>query len=536
MLRIQARFPLGVYNAVSVFTPPDAEWPPSPLRLAGALLAAAHGRPGNDLEADRELIQQLCEAPPPLIVAPRAARVGEPAEPDAVFMLRGATRWVPRNYRKSNEALSPRNLGRERSEVSKAGVAVGEETLSFVWPDLTLPDDQLDRLRSLAADVSFIGTSRSLAIVSVDAGGGDSADLEAWRPVGGADESMEGVAVRVADAATIASFDRRERWRSSAKDGLEGAGIAPTIPVGQTIMYVPPGATTSSALDPNWWGDVIVLAVDTESSELIPTASASYLFARAVRVALLGAFGEPGTATEAPPALRGRGADPHCAIVPLPMATGPHPDWRIKGVAFVLPSPERAPQIVEERERIVQGIAQLAGAGEHGERRFVQIPGAGKVWLCEPDRRQVKLHTLQSRLYAGPARAWRTVTPLVHSHWRKDSRGGLMGQVETDCHHVNLPTPEEVEVVRGGHRMLPSQQIPKDWRSLLSGPSSHLRITFPEPVRGPVLLGRARHFGLGLCIPDDSPPNTRPQQAQKPDAADDREPTAGDDAGGETAR
>ena len=33
-------------------------------------------------------------------------------------------------------------------------------------------------------------------------------------------------------------------------------------------------------------------------------------------------------------------------------------------------------------------------------------------------------------------------------------------------------------------------------------PAPHLRLTFSQPVCGPVLIGRARHFGLGLCIPD----------------------------------
>lgn len=502
MLRIQARFPLGIYNAVSVFTPPDAEWPPNPVRLIGALLAAAHGRSGGDIEADRALIQRLCEEPPPHIVAPEATRLGEPPTDGGAAMLRGATRWAPRNYRKSNESLSPRNLGRERSEVSKAGVVLGDDCLSFVWPDLSLPDEDLNRLRSLAADVAFLGTSRSPAIVSVDTDA-PPPDALAWQPVESGADRTAGVAVRAPGPETVAAFDRRERWRASAKDAPEGAGMAPAIPVGQTVVYRRPGVAAARTVDPRWWGEMIVLAVDDERSELIPRASASYLVARAVRVALLGAYGEPGSPTEAPPALRARGANPHCAIVPLPAATGTHPDWRIKGVAFVLPSPERAPHIAEERERILHGIAQLAADGEHGERRFVQMPGAGKLWLQEPTRVQVKLWTLQPRLYTRPSRTWRTVTPVVHSHWRKDKRGGPFAQVETDCRHVGLPAPEAVEVLRGGPRPMPAREAPEEWRGLLSGPSSHLRITFPEPVCGPVLLGRARHFGLGLCIPDE---------------------------------
>lgn len=505
MLRFRVRFPLGVYHAVSVSAPPDAEWPPSPLRLIGALLAAAHGRPGRSPESDRELIQRLCEAPAPLVQAPQAARVGEPAEPEDVYMLRGATRWVPRNYVNAKEGLSPRNLGRERSQVSKAGVAVGDAVLAFVWPDLELPARELDQLKRLASDVAFLGTTRSPAIVSVDTGQPDS-DTEIWTPAGEAGGFSGSTPVRVPNATTLAAFDRREQARASSSLQPESAGMVPAVPTGQAVLYEPPQAVRDTEVDPHWWGEMIVLAVDSKASELIPRAAATYLFARAVRVALLGAFDEPGSAGEAPPALRGRGADPHCAIVPLPMARGPHPDWRIKGVAFVLPSSERAPRIHQERERIVQGLARLARPHPDGERRFVQIPGAGKVWLSEPDARQATQLTLRTSLYTGPSRTWQTITPVVHSHWRKDNRGGLLGQVEADCRHVGLPAPEAVEQLRGRRGMVPPKQVPQEWRSLLSGPSGHLEVTFPEPVRGPVLLGRARHFGLGLCIP---PPKTR---------------------------
>src|ERR1700689_4678812 len=95
MLRIWIRFPLGVYNALSAND--GAEWPPSPLRLVGALLAAAHARHGADTTTDRTLIQRICEAPAPLVVAPDSVAVGEPIEEGEVVRLRGVTRWAPRN-------------------------------------------------------------------------------------------------------------------------------------------------------------------------------------------------------------------------------------------------------------------------------------------------------------------------------------------------------------------------------------------------------------------------------------------------------
>jgi CRISPR-associated protein Csb2 len=504
MLRFRVRFPLGVYHAVSVSTPPDAEWPPSPLRLIGALLAAAHGRPGRSPEPDRAVIQRLCEAPAPLVQAPRMTRIGETAQPGDVCMLRGATRWVSRNYVNTEEGLSPRDLGRQRSQVSKAGVAIGDSQLAFVWPDLEVEDEEWDRLRSLAGDITFLGTTRSPTIVAVDTEG-PSAHANIWTPSGEVGVAASSASVRVPDAATLAAFDRREQARTSSSSKLERTGMVPRIPTGRTILYQPSSADHTDVVDPRWWGEMIILAVDPKRSELIPKIAAAYLFARAVRVALLGAFEEPGSTGEAPRTLRDRGSDPHCAIVPLPTVTGTHPDGRVRGVAIVLPSPRRAPRIHEERERIVAGLTHLVGPGPDREQKFVQIPSAGRVWLSEPDSRQAAQQTLRTSLYTGPASTWRTVTPVVHSHWRKDNRGGLLGQVEADCLHVGLPVPEAVTPVRGKRGgMMPPSQVPPEWRSLLGGPSGHLEITFPRPIQGPVILGRARHFGLGLCIPRDT--------------------------------
>jgi CRISPR-associated protein Csb2 len=418
-------------------------------------------------------------------------------------MLRGATRWVPRNYVNPKAGLSPRNLGRERSQVSKAGVAVGDTELGFVWPDLEFDADALDRLGSLAGDIAFLGTTRSPVIVAVDVSE-PSAEDDVWAPSGEAGMAADSAPVRVPSATTLAAFDRRERARASSSSGLEGTGMVPAIPIGRTVLYRPPGAGRVDVVDPHWWGEMIVLAVDPKRSDLIPKVAATYLFARAVRTALLGAFDEPGSTGEAPLSLRARGADPHCAIMPLATVTGPHPDDHVRGVAFVLPSSERAPRIHEERKQIVAGLTHLVGPVSDRAQRFVQIPGAGRVWLSEPDSRQAALWTLRTSLYTGPASTWRTVTPVIHSHWRKDNRGGLLGQVEADCLHVGLPTPEAVVPIRGGRGMMPPSRVPAQWRSLLSGPRAHLEITFPEPVQGPVLLGRARHFGMGLCIPCDA--------------------------------
>lgn len=501
MLRLTLRFPLGVYHAQSAGSPDEPEWPPSPLRLVGALLAAAHGRHGTDPEPDRALLARLCEADPPAIGAPESAAVGAQSADDEVARLRGATRWAPRNYVKG--PISPRNLGRERAEVSKVGVAIGSLPVHVVWSDLHFDAAEVERLAALASDVTFLGTSRSPVLVEVSTElprEDEGPDLPVWTR----DHAGGAVPVRVPDERSIAAFDRREAARCSDRADLRPAGMVPQIAIGQVEQY---GLLSTQGpddpFDPCWWGDMLVLAVNRERSELRPKAPAAYLLARAVRLALLGTFGEEGTPTEAPPILTARGNEPHCAVVPLPNVWGRRGDGLLLGVAVVLPHERRAAALVEQRARVAAGLRRLVEDVE----RFVQIPGAGRVRLAMPDARAALTMTLRARSYRAPSRHWVSVTPVIHSRWRKGGAEGLLRQVTADCAHVGLPAPARVEVLRGSgrrggaDRIVPVRQVPEHWRGPLQGPADHLHITFEQPVHGPVLLGRARHFGLGLCVP-----------------------------------
>ena len=125
-----------------------------------------------------------------------------------------------------------------------------------------------------------------------------------------------------------------------------------------------------------------------------------------------------------------------------------------------------------------------------------QAPGRPPLWSLDLDR------------YRGPSTTWTTVTPVVHSHWRSTkSQQALVDQVAADCAHVGLPAPEEIKVLRqpalrgSPPAHIDRRGLPEDWRGPINGPVQHLQLTFPVAVRGPIVLGRARHFGLGLLVP-----------------------------------
>jgi CRISPR-associated protein Csb2 len=505
MVRITVSFPLGVYHAQSSSSPAEPEWPPSPLRLVGALLAAAHGRRGGDTAADRALVQRLCDAPPPIIIAPDDAPAGAQRQDDAAPRLRGATRWAPRNHVDARNGISPRNLGRTRSEVGKPGVAIGDRPLHFIWPELTLDDTEMAALTALASDITFLGTTRSPVIAHASATA-DEGPTTTWQPT---DSAVGAVEVRVPDRATIAAFDQREAMRRSDGDRVRPAGLVPQIAIGQRIRYARPGtAAPVEPFDPQWWGEPIVLVVDPARSQLLPKAPAAYLLARAVRVALLGAFGDAGTLGEAPPILTGREGEPHCAFVPLPYVWNDHADGRLFGVAILPPHARRVADVAAQRARVEDGLRALLPIDGGRPRRDVVIPGGGLVRLAEPTALDARKVTLQPVSYSRPSTRWVSVTPVIHSRWRKGGIDGLLRQVTVDCAHVGLPAPERVDLLRGAGkpggagRAVPLERVPERWRGPLQGPSDHLAITFARPVNGPVLLGKARHFGLGLLVPE----------------------------------
>ena len=73
------------------------------------------------------------------------------------------------------------------------------------------------------------------------------------------------------------------------------------------------------------------------------------------------------------------------------------------------------------------------------------------------------------------------------------------------CERIGLPRPLSVEVSLSP--LLPGVQpvrafLPWPGRpGRVSRTRVHADIIFPEVVRGPVILGAGRFFGLGLCLP-----------------------------------
>jgi CRISPR-associated protein Csb2 len=105
------------------------------------------------------------------------------------------------------------------------------------------------------------------------------------------------------------------------------------------------------------------------------------------------------------------------------------------------------------------------------------------------------------RRWSGPAHEWVSATPVVHERWTRGQPG--IGEVTRWCEHAAFPAPVEVELsrrplLRGALDLSPSLVFRQGREHY---PYSHLRVRFGEPVKGPLVLGRGRHYGLGLMSP-----------------------------------
>lgn len=510
MLSATLRFPLGVYHALGAGTSgPDArrepEWPPSPVRLIGALLDAAHGQPDGADDAALSVINRVACAGAPAILAPRA--VARPEIASQVAVLRGASQWAPRNPAKAEVAdgLSLRDLAGPRASVDKGGVAIGDQGVAFVWDDLALTDGERAMLDHLAVDVSWLGTSRSPVLVQfVDETPTDSGVC--WHPLPAGGSRRAECQVRIPTGRTVQAFDTEFARRRSAKGRIEASGLQKPASAGVTVAYAADDTAEAPIHDPRHWGQAFILEVAPDSA-VRPKAPATYLVARAVRNALLAQFGDVGDVDEAPVLLRGRGATPHVAFVPLSFVGADHADGSIKGVAVIPPHPARLNGDVTELDVVERGIRRLLDRGPEGP-GVVRLLGAGSLRLRDHDAMTRPVASLDLQRYLGSSETWTTVTPVIHSHWRTaKSRQALVDQVVADCAHVGLPAPVHIQVlqasdVRGAPpAFVDLRGLRKEWLGPARGPSQHLRITFERAVRGPVLLGRARHFGLGLMQP-----------------------------------
>jgi CRISPR-associated protein Csb2 len=131
--------------------------------------------------------------------------------------------------------------------------------------------------------------------------------------------------------------------------------------------------------------------------------------------------------------------------------------------------------------------------------------------------------TLNAARWCKPSRHFVTATPIALDRHPGNLRSNVEraahkaaaeaeSSIADACERIGLPRPSNVVISLAP--LLPGAQHVRQFAPWPPQPDRvrrarvHAEIEFPEKVRGPVLLGSGRYFGLGLCLPvADSKPS-----------------------------
>jgi len=243
-----------------------------------------------------------------------------------------------------------------------------------------------------------------------------------------------------------------------------------------------------------------------------PVASRATDLSRALRGALIETHGSQ----DLPGTLSGHNASgpterPHIAFVPLPFVGHEHADGTIMGIALVLP--RELPG--SDRELLLRLVAKWE-ISRSDQRGNLTLAG-GTLPPFHIRRVEVSAKkALDPTRWCGAAKHFITATPialdknpgkLCSNQQGTARKAGLEAQqsISDACLRIVGVRPLSVEVSLAP--LVPGGQHVRDFPPWPGRPGRtprvrvHADIRFEAPVKGPLLLGAGRYFGLGLCLP-----------------------------------
>jgi CRISPR-associated protein Csb2 len=365
------------------------------------------------------------------------------AVPDVVPMLPAET-FVPVNYPDSGFDLEARS-----KQPRSFPMVWPRGTVSMVWPDP--PQPILESLERIGARVSHVGRAESHVLASVKAG---------TVPTPLVPHPDGHMSLRVP---TVGRFD-----------SLEAAYRAGRFaPQASSASYIDGRSLVSDGP----WSELITLRLRHPLSVVRVVDAAD-----ALRRAVLSLLGDDapasihGHTTEGPAT-----AGTHVAWVGLPNLS-PYSKGELIGLGVALPKDMPA----RDRARCLQAMLAVTHVIANGRRVEVEPP--------------THALSLQADRWTQPARHWTTVTPVVLDRFPKKGKLTAEAIVIKGLVEAGYPQPVGVRFLPAGAlgTSLPSGAFRLRRQGRLY---SHVEIEFGTPVRGPLLVGAERHFGLGLCLP-----------------------------------
>jgi CRISPR-associated protein Csb2 len=325
-------------------------------------------------------------------------------------------------------------------------------------------------LECLARRVAYLGRAKTLVIITVPENpDAMPAGTVIWVP----DQGSRGSArLRVPTAGLLHELDQ------DYASGVRAAGRRPAA----LHSYRKLGLLAAQVTGP--WGTIGAWRL--ASGSVPPTYA--LLVCHALREAALSREGDT-----CPPEISGHGrsadgtslplASPHAAWLPLVDAGHDFASGRLLGFGVALPPGIRLPDMPKQFR---VGFRRLAIKPVDESRR---PPMALTPWR-----------------WTQPSQCWASVTPVALP-WRgaRPDRRAAERAVKAACVKAGFPRPGQVAVddlpfVRGPAR---AQDYLRARPGETARRACHVIVRFDAEVRGPVILGPLRYFGLGLMIPYD---------------------------------
>lgn len=371
-------------------------------------------------------------------------------------------------------------------------VIPGTPSFAFLWPNAD-PSTHRAALEQLCARVTRLGHSSSLVRCSI-------VDRDITPTLVPGDEGE--VVLRVVGPNQLERLEQAFRYHQ----GVENRVLPARPQRYRSASNVTATSSTAESVFSTEW----VLFERVGGAR--PVASRATDLSRALRGALIEAHGNQ----DLPETLSGHTEigptnQPHVAFVPLPFVGHEHSDGALMGIALVLP--RELPR--SDRELLLRLVAKWEKdrADERGN-----LTLAGPMLPTFVMRRV----DVSAKAALDPLRWCRastrfiTATPIALDKNPGKLRSNTHGtarkaaieaqqNISDACLRVVGVRPWTVEVSLAP--LLPGAQHVRDFSQWPGRPGRtprvrvHADIQFEASVRGPLLLGAGRYFGLGLCLP-----------------------------------
>lgn len=553
MLAIEIELLGGRYVATEHNDRSRAEWPPHPARFFSAMVAALHDHDPVD-SVERNALLWLERQPPPQldvdlqvddVVGRRQVRgvfvpvndvtlVGDPEaearesrarlavlrqaeeSPEATTQIKKASKEVERQEEKltafmaaqhiplSNPPVSAVETARSllperrlRQERTFPVVVPARPTFAFLWTG-AVPPDHVEPLRRLCTRVTRLGHSSSLVRCAIVERAGEPSLVP--------QQSGEHV-LRVIGPGQLTRLEE-----AYARHRAVDARVLPALPQRYGPPKEPQTQQPATVFSDDW------IVFERFGGDR-PVSSRGSDLAAALRRTLIEIHGKQ----DLPPVLSGhavngeRTSEAHLAFVPLPWVGHDHADGSVQGMALVAPRS----MTLHEREMLLRLLAKWErergdenddyavdlGARSDARRplhvrfRRVEVPGKSALSIarwCMPSRRFITATPIALDRHPGNLRS--NAAQSAHK-----AAAEAEASIADACERIGLPRPTSVSVSLAP--LLPGAQHVRQFAPWPQQPGKtrrakvHADIVFPQTVRGPVLLGAGRYFGLGLCLP-----------------------------------